>query len=99
MEKLRPKTGNILAIFFISSMFYSYYVFLIFQKINFLYNKKEYWWVLLVRPFCQNMEKLKSKTGNPVLFFCNSNHMLLNVHFLVVLVHIFFKYKYIQNSR
>ena len=37
------------------------------------------------------MDQLQPKTGNPLPFFpCNSNHVLLNFHFHVVLVHIFF---------
>ena len=39
------------------------------EKINCLHNTKEDWWLLLRRTFCQLMEQLRPKTGNPLSSF------------------------------
>ena len=58
-------------------LYYYYYVFLMFTKniimaqdqINYMNNTKEYWWVLLGIKFCQLIEHLRPKQGNPLSFF------------------------------
>ena len=55
-------------------IFYYCYVFLMFQtnvimaqnQINFLNKTNEYWLVFLGRTFCQIMEQLRPKIGNPL---------------------------------
>ena len=39
------------------------------EKIDFLQNTKENWRLLLGRVFCQLVEQLRPKMGNPLAFF------------------------------
>ena len=51
--------------------------------------KKDEWQVLFGRKQCLLMDQLRPKTGDPLDFcFCHYNHMLLNFHYLLVLIHI-----------
>ena len=68
---IRESFGNLFFGFYI---FYYCYVFLMFQtnvimaqnQINFLNKTNEYWLVFLGRTFCQIMEQLRPKIGNPL---------------------------------
>ena len=39
------------------------------EKINFMHNNKEDWWVLFGSMLCQIMEQLRPKTGNPLAIY------------------------------
>ena len=39
------------------------------EKINFMHNNKEDWWVLFGSMMCQIMEQLRPKTGNPLAIY------------------------------
>ena len=53
------------------------------ENISYLYNKKEYWLVLLEIKLFQLMDKLRPKTGNPLAFFWGGGIYIL----LILCIH------------
>ena len=99
MDQLQPKTGNPLDFFWFLCIILISCLPDVFQKnpimekekVNFLKNTKEYWWLFLGITLCHLIEQLRPKTGNKFPFNPhNYNNTLLNINSLVVLAQVFF---------
>ena len=92
MDQIQPKTRIPLAIYFSLSLFLlilclpnvSTNLIMIKDKISYLYNINEDWWVLLWIMLCQIMDQLRPKTGNPLeIYFGVSLFYLYDVFIML----------------